>query len=109
MPDGLACGISSKHDAEACAIALLENAKQVEHPFLFYLKACMILKEYIPDPSCKALFIEAYKLATISRSKSNWDSTNLNAAILDQIKSLCVAAEERSNFEKALVLLKTMK
>lgn len=63
--------LPTKEDALDTAEVLFNLGKEVLHPFLFYMKACCLLKPYLDDHLCASIFKVNFEEARKCKNKTD--------------------------------------
>ena len=105
---------SSKEEALETADVLYHLAKEVPHPFLFYLKNCMLLESFLDDSQCARAFKLNFAEAKKTKNKTDWESTSTTREILEKAVQLCRSDAHvaphllKENYRQALALVNSL-
>jgi serine/threonine protein kinase len=102
-------------EAYEMADTFCELAGMVSHPFLFYMKACILLKPFLDFERCWRLFKNCFEEARSTKESTEWSVSSIPRLSLEMAIHLCrhddgvPVTRYRENLSKSLILLESLK
>lgn len=104
----------NKEEALDFSEVVIQIAKNLDSPFLLYMKACMVLKPHLDDRLCSEFFQVNFEEASKCKNKTDWESKSLTQLVLETVVEMCKTEKIEShllkeNYRQARILLQCLK
>lgn len=100
-------------EAQGASEVLMSLAKDIPHPFLFHLKAMILLSPFIHEESCTEWFRMHYEASKECEFTTCWETLTMAEAIINKAIEMCKANVSRNlmkeNDRQVLILLNCLK